>query len=45
VAPKWLDCMKVESIDSRQIDLNAILYFWKLTEYRSYDVRSELFVE
>jgi len=25
VAPKWLDCLKVESIDSRQIDLNAIL--------------------
>ncbi|KYN23384.1 hypothetical protein ALC57_04258 [Trachymyrmex cornetzi] len=27
VAPKWLDCLKVESIDSRQIDLNAILSF------------------
>lgn len=25
VAPKWLGCLKVESIDSRQIDLNAIL--------------------
>lgn len=24
VAPKWLGCLKVESIDSRQIDLNAI---------------------
>lgn len=29
VAPKWLNCLKVESIDSRQIDLNAILLFWK----------------
>jgi len=45
VAPKWLNCMKVESIDSRQIDLNAILYFWKLAENRSRDARSELFVE
>lgn len=26
VAPKWLDRLKVESIDSRQIDLNAIFY-------------------
>lgn len=35
VAPKWLDCLKVESIDSRQIDLNAILRSWKSAGNRS----------
>lgn len=38
VAPKWLDCLKVESIDSRQIDLNAIL---SLLETRRKSIRRD----
>lgn len=34
VATKWLDRPKVESIDNRQIDLNAIPRFWKLAGNR-----------
>jgi hypothetical protein len=44
VAPKWLNCLKVESIDSRQIDLNAILFFWKSAGNWSHATRSALFV-
>jgi len=38
VAPKWLECLKVESIDSRQIDLNAILRSWKSAGNRSHAI-------
>ncbi|TGZ47140.1 Uncharacterized protein DBV15_06103 [Temnothorax longispinosus] len=41
VAPKWLDCLKVESIDSRQIDLNAIFCrSWKPAGNRFHARRS-----
>lgn len=43
VAPKWLDCLKVESIDSRQIDLNAILRSWKSVGNRSHAIAIYVF--